>query len=1058
MLRKELGEKLPDLLNIARVISLRTNESVQDLFRSLVVGVKRSSPRLIDNTGLILRLGEANDTYAEKIGKTTDQLSAQERTIALLNATLVAGNKTVALSADIQESAGLKIQKIGVIYQNTLDRISLGTQGLYEASLDFQVGIAKIIEDVGDLGAESLEILGEITQTVVSGIHKDFAVPIGGVIKNVADTLFQFLKDITLGFAKAIGTFFGFLAASLVNARTLIERVLGSIGKMLIGGSPPPEGPLKDVDKGARAIGQAWLEGFLAVDLDGIVGIVDDVNRILTGVPSRFDPISVEEYFLQPAEHAGREVERLLRETGIGSFSLKRVESELERLDDALKPFENRLKLVNAQFEEMTKPAESAISAIERQTNRFLQHVVDGNAEAAAFVRGLNERAEFFDNQIAFGQQSIDQWTIQLALAKAQQAEERALLEIRKDQFDISKSQSDNDKKDRDKKPKKPKKPPKGKKQDPEVEDPEVDPYGLNYDNDLIGNRIHDFLGELGDEFSGAYVASLRKGGLLGTLGIGEVDPVDGYTLDPYGLPIPEKTLGDRIQDGLKRALEIPQQLIKEALIEPIEKGIQGIIKLFTGRDVEVDLAEAVRDFITKPFQSISNVLFGTSVEIPSKALDTEYYLEPGLFSGIFAAIGDALGIELELEIARFFGDIGKRIDTAIANNINKAVNFFTGDNPIANVVREVQRILGLSSEEAAQDVKTQEESEELSGPFSEISKQLGENLRLAITDFLEDIDENITRAINESLQLGKGVVQLGIDSGIALANFVLRLITGIGRELSDGASVEGDASGILNIFDEVRAQLGEDLKESVEKFITELPQSVIDALASLESIRDTLHEQVYLPIVEFVNDLFSPKEVGFSGINPDRQGGKPDREQTGLDGILEDLRKTFEDSFGISIDEFAASLSESFKTLVNKVKLIRNAFHTQLYLPIVSFLEGLLSEDPAIDIALPSSEDLIFLDTIPIENKQPGIISSIIEFINVNILDKIKAFLDDPIKFIGDTIEETFGEPGKKLFDTLTSWLHEEYLSSCFTRFRRYIWNARNLSRNRIGYRRRTR
>jgi methyl-accepting chemotaxis protein len=47
----ELGQKLPQVLEIARAQARRTGQSTDFLFQSLVTGIKRSSPLLIDNTG-----------------------------------------------------------------------------------------------------------------------------------------------------------------------------------------------------------------------------------------------------------------------------------------------------------------------------------------------------------------------------------------------------------------------------------------------------------------------------------------------------------------------------------------------------------------------------------------------------------------------------------------------------------------------------------------------------------------------------------------------------------------------------------------------------------------------------------------------------------------------------------------------------------------------------------------------------------------------------------------------------------------------------------------------
>ena len=81
---------LPKLIEGARAAN-QLNPALGDtefLFQSLVTGIKRGSPMLIDNTGITLKLGEANERYAESLGKTASQLTEEEQKLALLQATM----------------------------------------------------------------------------------------------------------------------------------------------------------------------------------------------------------------------------------------------------------------------------------------------------------------------------------------------------------------------------------------------------------------------------------------------------------------------------------------------------------------------------------------------------------------------------------------------------------------------------------------------------------------------------------------------------------------------------------------------------------------------------------------------------------------------------------------------------------------------------------------------------------------------------------------------------------------------------------------------------------
>lgn len=113
-LSSEMAAALPKLLEAARAAAL-LNPAYGDaefMFQSLVSGVKRGTPLLIDNTGIVLKISEATETYAKSIGKTTAELTSQERSIAILRGTLTgadtliqqAGGSLDSMTTDLQRS------------------------------------------------------------------------------------------------------------------------------------------------------------------------------------------------------------------------------------------------------------------------------------------------------------------------------------------------------------------------------------------------------------------------------------------------------------------------------------------------------------------------------------------------------------------------------------------------------------------------------------------------------------------------------------------------------------------------------------------------------------------------------------------------------------------------------------------------------------------------------------------------------------------------------------------------------------------------------------------
>jgi hypothetical protein len=92
-LAKNLANAAPELLEIAKAANKLNPSlgSVQYMYESLMTGIKRGQTNIIDNTGLYIKMGEANAKLASQLGKSVDKLTAEETKMAILNATLEAG-------------------------------------------------------------------------------------------------------------------------------------------------------------------------------------------------------------------------------------------------------------------------------------------------------------------------------------------------------------------------------------------------------------------------------------------------------------------------------------------------------------------------------------------------------------------------------------------------------------------------------------------------------------------------------------------------------------------------------------------------------------------------------------------------------------------------------------------------------------------------------------------------------------------------------------------------------------------------------------------------------
>lgn len=118
LLGGDVATKLPQLLQVARASAQALGQDVGFVFDSLVTGISRGSTELIDNAGITLSATEAYDTYAASIGKSAAELTKAERSQAILNGVLTAGQGIIAQTGTATETAAVKMQRATAAFED----------------------------------------------------------------------------------------------------------------------------------------------------------------------------------------------------------------------------------------------------------------------------------------------------------------------------------------------------------------------------------------------------------------------------------------------------------------------------------------------------------------------------------------------------------------------------------------------------------------------------------------------------------------------------------------------------------------------------------------------------------------------------------------------------------------------------------------------------------------------------------------------------------------------------------------------------------------------------
>jgi hypothetical protein len=193
-----MADKFPALLEIARASAAATGEDVGFLLDSLVKGIGRGSPMILDNLGLTINLAEANQAYADSLGIAVDEMTKAQQQEALLNAVVEAGSGFVERLGDNTGGAAATIAQLKTTFQNLKMSLASSLLPALQAILE---PLAALAMEYGPKVAEWLEgvvpILENFVKTIVTAPDE------GGVLLDYLQELPGFLQPVATAMAEA---------------------------------------------------------------------------------------------------------------------------------------------------------------------------------------------------------------------------------------------------------------------------------------------------------------------------------------------------------------------------------------------------------------------------------------------------------------------------------------------------------------------------------------------------------------------------------------------------------------------------------------------------------------------------------------------------------------------------------------------------------------------------------------------------------------------------------------------------------------------------------------
>jgi hypothetical protein len=119
------AEQLAKLMETAALRGRAMGLSAQQAFDDIVRGIGRSSPKILDNLGIVLNITKVYEDYAKSLGKTRDQLTEFEEKQALVNAVIADTAAYMKETGGLVEDDAAKWEQMAAAGKNLGDALKL---------------------------------------------------------------------------------------------------------------------------------------------------------------------------------------------------------------------------------------------------------------------------------------------------------------------------------------------------------------------------------------------------------------------------------------------------------------------------------------------------------------------------------------------------------------------------------------------------------------------------------------------------------------------------------------------------------------------------------------------------------------------------------------------------------------------------------------------------------------------------------------------------------------------------------------------------------------------
>ena len=272
----DFAQKLPDAMGYLSKVSAATGESMDFMIDSLIKGVGRLQPQILDNLNVTVTLAEATARAAEMFGVEAAATTKAQQQAGMMDVVLQKLAVNTASMADQTQSAATKIAAFGVTVQNLKDTVGQSFLGITanikgtmaNALATFAPAITTIANGLGEIANQAFETL----KGLVSKVMATLGIDMGEIAANADGWGSNIVVQLANGIVSAI--------SYVVNALSQVGQVITS---MLQPGSPPKL--LPNLDQWGTDAAEVYMDGWGEADMDAFDTMRTKIGSFLDTLP-----------------------------------------------------------------------------------------------------------------------------------------------------------------------------------------------------------------------------------------------------------------------------------------------------------------------------------------------------------------------------------------------------------------------------------------------------------------------------------------------------------------------------------------------------------------------------------------------------------------------------------------------------------------------------------------------------------------------------------------------------------------------------------------------------